>query len=266
MAREALKEVCVFVSACNVGVDPKHLANDLSKWFREHGAAEIRPDSGTCEEQAPEEESDETDAEGDDEGTDLDSEPEEAEEPSEAEVHEKQLCEALAAVEMQVALETELAQMLGSGEKPEMPKSAQDELPKSDVENETDEETEPKSPQKKASRAEDQGHIVSLADVLKVAGLQNYHPPKHDTDEKAIARTRACIPGMLSFSVFMQCGQELLSRPTILGRTKARISPFHQAEHALAMARSAHMCDAGLLDRFHISTLGKILNRGFLSL
>ena len=135
-----------------------------------------------------------------------------------------------------------------------MPQSGQDELPKSDVENQTDEETEPQSPQRKAARADDCGHVVSLADVLKVADLANFHPPKDDTDEQAIARTRAFIPGMLSFSVFMRCGEGLLSRAAVLGRTKARISPFHQAEHALAMARSAHMCDAGLLGHFDLST------------
>lgn len=153
---------------------------------------------------------------------------------------------------MQVALETELAQMLSSEAKPEMPQSGQDELPKSDVENQTDEETEPQSPQRKAARADDCGHFVSLADVLKVADLANFHPPKDDTDEQAIARTRAFIPGMLSFSVFMRCGEGLLSRAAVLGRTKARISPFHQAEHALAMARSAHMCDAGRQTRHQL--------------
>lgn len=248
IAREALREVCTFMAACSVGVRPKDIAEQLAQWWRDVGRSELTPGhTHAGNNGAAEQEEEDSGNEGEDEGSEAEEcEDEGKEEPCQAEVNDQELKDVLEAVETQAALENEMAELMSAVGADGLSKKVggQDDNPEGNSDEDTDSEVEPASPVAKAAKIPEIGDVFTLSHVLEGAKLEKFQPPDEDTEDQASQRVRDLIPGMLSFSAYMRCGEGLLSKAVIMGKTRAR-NNFQEAEHAAAMARASHMCNAG---------------------
>ena len=124
------------------------------------------------------------------------------------------------------------------------------------MEDETFEGFEQDDPMPEANAIEDDaenpevplGTVLTLAEVLKEAGLESYAPSKNDDESRMLTRIRLLCWQMQAFVSLVRIEEGILSRASIVGM-KRPSNQHNTYEHQLALARAAFQISSGRQSR-----------------
>ena len=241
IARDCLHTVCLFNAICT-GKSAGDIQSDLISWWKSDGQKDLFPNAvnGQWQEDNIEADSDE---EGDEEA--------EGDIETAAESKEKEMASKLVDVEVLNTLEKDFQDLMATVSSTGSDKVVEkndEQLPA------TDDETVPEVTAKKAKtqlveKGEVPDFVRSLEDVIEKAGFSKFKSQENDSEKERIKRMRLMFPFMQAFSAMMRVKEGILSQAAVIG-TSSKSRQHNEAEHALALARAAHACNAGRQSRF----------------